>query len=92
MRRKQKTATAGCRYEGKLETESNSGARSLAPLETAAKDGAESLLEKMLHRDNLNAAYERVKRNGGSPGIDGMTVEDTNGAQGNVRRCPAGSA
>lgn len=76
MRRKQKTATAGCRYEGKLETESNSGARSIAPLETAAKDGAESLLEKMLHRDNLNAAYERVKRNGGSPGIDGMTVEE----------------
>ena len=76
MRRKQKTATAGCRYEGKLETESNSGARSIAPLETAAKDGAESLLEKVLHRDNLNAAYERVKRNGGSPGIDGMTVEE----------------
>lgn len=76
MRRKQKTATAGCRYEGKLETESNSGARSTALLETAAKDGAESLLEKMLHRDNLNAAYERVKRNGGSPGVDGMTVEE----------------
>ena len=76
MRGEQKTATAGCRYEGKLETESNNGARSIAPLETAAKDGAGSLLEKVLHRDNLNAAYQRVKRNGGSPGIDGMTVEE----------------
>jgi group II intron reverse transcriptase/maturase len=76
MRRAQKTATAGCRYEGKLETESSSGARSIPALETAAKDGAGSLLEKVLHRDNLNAAYQRVKRNGGSPGIDGMTVEE----------------
>ena len=76
MRGEQKTATAGCCYEGKLETESNSGARSLIALESAAKDGAGNLLEKILHRDNLNAAYERVKRNGGSPGIDGMTVEE----------------
>lgn len=44
--------------------------------ETAEKDGANSLLGKILHRDNLNAAYLRVKRNGGAPGIDGMTVEE----------------
>ena len=42
MRREQKTATAGCRYEGKLETESNS----VVLLVNAAKDGAENLLEK----------------------------------------------
>jgi group II intron reverse transcriptase/maturase len=34
------------------------------------------LLEKVLERPNLVRAWRRVKRNGGSPGIDGMTVED----------------
>ena len=76
MRREQKTANAGCRCEGMLETESNNGARSIAAPETAEKDGAYSLLEEILHRDNLNAAYLRVRKNGGAPGIDGMTVEE----------------
>ena len=35
-----------------------------------------NLAVKVRYRDNLNAAYERVKRNGGSPGIDGMAVEE----------------
>ena len=49
---------------------------SIAPLETVEKDGADSLLEKILHRDNLNAAYKRVKQNGGAAGVDGMTVDE----------------
>jgi RNA-directed DNA polymerase len=36
----------------------------------------ESLLEKVLNRDNVLAAYNRVKSNGGAAGIDGMTVEE----------------
>ncbi|MBT9141559.1 MAG: Group II intron-encoded protein LtrA [Dehalococcoidia bacterium] len=32
--------------------------------------------EKVLHRDSLNAAYKRVKQNGGAAGIDGMTVDE----------------
>lgn len=76
MRREQKTAEAGCRYQGMLETESSSGVRSIAQPETAEKDGASRLLEEILHRDNLNAAYLRVKRNGGAPGIDGMTIAE----------------
>ena len=76
MLREQKMAKAGYRCEGMLETESNNGARSIAALETAEKDGANSLLEDILHRDNLNASYLRVKRNGGAPGIDKMTVEE----------------
>jgi len=76
MRREQKTAKAGCPCEGMVETESNKGARSIAPLETAEKDGAESLLERVLHRNNLNAAYKRVKQNGGAAGVDGMTVDE----------------
>ena len=74
MRREQKTAKVGCRCEGMLETESNSGVQSIATLETAEKDGAEDLLEQILHRDNLNEAYKRVVKNGGAAGIDGMTV------------------
>lgn len=76
MQREQKTVQAGYPCKGMLETESNRGARSVASLETAEKDGAESLLEKVLHRDNLNAAYKRVKQNGGAAGVDGMTVDE----------------
>jgi len=32
-------------------------------------------MERVVERGNLLAALRRVKRNGGSPGIDGMTVE-----------------
>lgn len=48
----------------------------MARPEIAEKDGAYDLLEEILHRDNLNAAYRRVKQNKGAPGIAGMTVEE----------------
>jgi RNA-directed DNA polymerase len=32
-------------------------------------------MEEVVRRENLLAAYQRVKGNGGAPGIDGMTVE-----------------
>src|SRR5699024_716435 len=34
------------------------------------------LLDQILDRDNLNKAYKQVKRNKGSAGVDGMTVEE----------------
>jgi group II intron reverse transcriptase/maturase len=34
------------------------------------------LLEAIVIRENLNLAYKRVKANGGSHGVDGMTVEE----------------
>jgi len=76
MLREQKTVKAGYPCEGMVETESNRGVRSIASPETAERNGAKGLLERILHRDNLNAAYKRVKRNGGAAGIDGMTVEE----------------
>jgi group II intron reverse transcriptase/maturase len=76
MLREQKTDEAGCPSEGMLETEDNEGARSIATSETEAKNGAGSLLEKILDNDNMNAAYQRVKRNGGAAGVDGMTVDE----------------
>ncbi|MBK5101792.1 MAG: group II intron reverse transcriptase/maturase [Desulfobacteraceae bacterium] len=33
-------------------------------------------MEKVVERGNLLTAFRNVKRNGGSPGIDGMTVKD----------------
>jgi RNA-directed DNA polymerase len=35
----------------------------------------EELLERILSRDNLNLAYQKVKANKGSHGVDGMTVD-----------------
>lgn len=34
------------------------------------------LLEKIIHKDNLNNAYKRVKKNNGSHGIDKMGVDE----------------
>ena len=62
-----------------------SEARSLSQEGTeasVAKCSAESLapeeqwMEKVCQRENLWQAYKRVKGNGGSPGIDGMTVDE----------------
>ncbi len=41
------------------------------------RDSAQpELLEAILHKDNLNRAYKRVKANKGAPGVDGMTIEE----------------
>lgn len=57
-----------------MKTESNKGR--IAPLETERKDGTENLLEAILERNNLNKAYRKVKRNGCTVGIGGMTVDE----------------
>ena len=76
MLREQKTEKSGWTCEGTVETESNKGARSIVSPETAEGNGAEGLLDKILQRDNLNAAYKRVKQNGGAAGIDEMKVDE----------------
>ncbi len=41
------------------------------------RDSAQpKLLEAILHKDNFNRAYKRVKASKGAPGIDGMTIEE----------------
>jgi len=43
----------------------------------AAHEGGEgALLERVLEHGNLLRALRRVERNGGAPGVDGMTVEE----------------
>jgi len=46
-----------------------------ALIETAG-DETPMLMEEVLHRENLIAAYKRVRRNQGAPGVDGMTVDE----------------
>jgi len=74
MRREQKTEQSGYPCEDRVELEGNKGARSIVKLENEVKDGTGALLAKVLHRDNMNFAYKRVKQNGGAAGIDKMTV------------------
>ena len=41
------------------------------------RDSAQpKILEAILHKDNFNRAYKRVKANKGAPGVDGMTIEE----------------
>ena len=60
--------------KGEALRQERSGQASLATSETACP-GTGSLMEEALSRSNLKRAWKRVKRNGGSPGIDGMTVD-----------------
>ena len=34
------------------------------------------MLEEVVERQNMRAAYQQVKRNAGAPGIDGMSIEE----------------
>ncbi len=66
--------------EAGVELRGNVGEQSFDPASTEGKDGnkvnTSNLLEKVLDRENLNHGYKRVKKNGGSHGVDGMKVDE----------------
>jgi len=66
--------------ENRLEAEGRAEVYSNPTMLENERDGARvegfDLLEKILSAGNLNEAYKRVKRNKGSHGVDGMTVEE----------------
>ena len=74
MCREQKITQVNCPDKDRVEPESTPGVRSILLRATDRKDGAD-LFERILDRNNLNRAYKQVKRNGGAPGIDGMTID-----------------
>jgi RNA-directed DNA polymerase len=43
------------------------------------RSGSDRLMERVVERANVVRAFERVRKNKGSPGVDGMTVDDLPG-------------
>lgn len=78
--RKQKTSYEGCPAKNRVEPEGMQEALSVSAASKNGRNGdngySSNLLEAIVDRDNLNRAYKRVKANGGSPGVDGMTVDE----------------
>lgn len=70
----------GCLHVLGVEPGEYVGARSISSTSEEGRNGgneyASGLLEKILHRDNMNNAYMRVKENKGSHGVDGMSVNE----------------
>lgn len=63
-----------------MELRVKAGALSDSPASESVKNNRqgkeERLLEEILRPENLNLAYKRVRRNGGSHGVDGMRTEE----------------
>ncbi len=66
--------------EGGAELRSTLGESSFASALPVERDritmNTSKLFEKVVDRHNLNQAYKRIKRNGGSHGVDGMKVDE----------------
>lgn len=71
---------SGSPCENRLETDGNKEACSTPTASTSGKNSERAnkpkLLEAILETENLNEAYQQVKRNKGSHGIDGMRVDE----------------
>jgi group II intron reverse transcriptase/maturase len=82
VQREQKTGKPGWPAEDRVEPEDMQEAQSIEVRKAANGDSVSgrkpelSLLEQILGLDNMFDAMERVVRNRGSAGIDGMTVEE----------------
>ncbi len=74
------TNNEGWPQEAGVEPRGNAGVLSDPSASESGQDDSERkakrLLEAIVSRENLNLAYKRVKTNGGSHGVDGMTVEE----------------
>lgn len=67
----------GCLQRDGVERKEYAGVPSASTQEGREMGGVGDLMEQILNRDNLNKAYQRVRRNHGAAGIDGMTIEAT---------------
>lgn len=69
---------AGADCDGRNPDAGSGGAESTAAARgrTKAEVATQALMEQVVERGNMWAAYERVLRNKGAPGADGMRVED----------------
>jgi RNA-directed DNA polymerase len=75
--RRQKTAQAELPLEARGEAlqGQRSGEAPMA-MKGNERSGNDHLMEKVVERDNVKAALKRARQNKGSPGVDGMTVDE----------------
>ena len=66
-------ASEAC-FDGREGTETR-----VAERETESPAGNQQLMEEVVERENLTKALKRVQANKGSPGVDGMTVDELPG-------------
>lgn len=67
----------GALGRGEASTQRNQGlGSSTAVHEHESLAGTERLMEEICDRENMKKALKRVRSNRGSPGVDGMTVDD----------------
>jgi group II intron reverse transcriptase/maturase len=70
----------GYSYESKMELKDNGKAPSISLTSNKKQNDrsvyTSNLLEKILHKDNMNEAFKRVVKNKGSHGIDGLTTDE----------------
>jgi group II intron reverse transcriptase/maturase len=76
-RETQKTSTSFIEDNGEAKRALDEGAmRVIARKEIKRPKFNIDLMEEVLNRNNLNAAFKRVKRNKGAAGVDGMNVDE----------------
>ncbi len=70
----------GCSLENKVELEGKEKAQSVSLTSDRKQNDRNMydsmLMEKILDKDNMNEAFKRVKKNKGSHGIDGLTIDE----------------
>lgn len=76
MRIPQTTSHDGYPLEDRMESEGKVEACSLSRGEAERRDGVNDLINEVVSRPNMNRAYERVKANKGSAGVDDMTIDE----------------
>ena len=81
MRQKtQPTLASATAATGEAPSPAARGPESLtAERATERRADTEQLMEEVCERENLKRALQRVRSNKGSPGVDGMTVDDLPG-------------
>ena len=70
----------GFTRESKVELEDNEKVPSISLTSDKKRDDrnvyTSNLLKKIIHKDNMYEAFKRVKKNKGSHGIDGLTIDE----------------